>query len=143
MTVASVDTVERNVHKTNEWLKEMGEELGTDDREVLWRYLRAYLQVLRDRLTVEEAAQLGAQLPELLRGVFFEGFDPTHQPRKVRGLDEFIELVAERAQPVDRDTASLIPLAGTAVLARHVAEGELEDVFSQLPDEIRAVLRPA
>lgn len=143
MTVASVDTVERNVHKTNEWLKEMGEELGTDDREVAWRYLRAYLQVLRDRLTVEEAAQLGAQLPELIRGVFYEGFDPTHQPQRVRDREEFLDLLAERAHPVDRETVGRIAIAGTEVLRRHVTEGELEDVLSQLPMEVRQALETA
>jgi uncharacterized protein (DUF2267 family) len=140
MTVASVDTVERNVHKTNEWLKDLGEELGTDDRETLWRFLRAYLMVLRDRLTVEEAAQLSAQLPELVRGVFFEGFDPTRQPQKIRDREEFIDALIERAQPIDRDTAVRLTRAGTEVLRRHVTEGELDDVLSQLPAGIREML---
>jgi uncharacterized protein (DUF2267 family) len=140
MTVASVDTVERNVHKTNEWLKEMGEELGTDDREVAWRFMRAYLQVLRERLTVDEAAQLAAQLPELLRGVFYEGFDPSRQPEKIRDREQFLALLTERAQPAARDQAGSLAAAGTAVLRRHVTAGEVDDVLSQLPREIRETL---
>jgi len=135
-----VDTVERNVHKTNEWLKDMGEELGTDNREVAWRFLRAYLQVVRERLTVDEAAQLAAQLPELLRGVFYEGFDPTRQPEGIRDREEFLALLTERAQPSDRDQAGLLAAAGTAVLRRHVTAGEIDDVLSQLPAEIRDTL---
>jgi uncharacterized protein (DUF2267 family) len=97
MTVASVDAVERTVHKTNQWLDDLAAELGTQDERRAWSVLRAYLQVLRDRLTVDEAAQLAAQLPDLLRGVFYEGFDPGHQPQRIRDREQFLELLAERA----------------------------------------------
>lgn len=69
MTTASVDSIERTVQKTNEWIAELERELGTESRAEAWRALRAYLQVLRDRLTLDEGAQLAAQLPQLLRGV--------------------------------------------------------------------------
>ena len=68
MATTHVDAIERSVQKTNEWLKELARELGTDERTT-WRVLHAYLQVLRDRLTIDEAAQLAAQVPVLLRGV--------------------------------------------------------------------------
>jgi uncharacterized protein (DUF2267 family) len=42
--------------------------------------LGAVLHALRDRLTVEETAQLGAQLPMLVRGIFYAEWDPVkHQ----------------------------------------------------------------
>ncbi|HEX8854823.1 MAG TPA: DUF2267 domain-containing protein [Thermoleophilaceae bacterium] len=140
MTVGSVDAVERTVHKTNEWLGDMAGELGTDDKEDAWRALSGYLQVLRDRLTLDEGAQLAAQLPHLLRGVFYEGFDPGHQPEKIRDRDVFLSLLAERAVLADAEEAAVTATAGTRVLRRHVTEGELEDVFVQLPREIRALL---
>jgi len=102
--------------------------------------LRAYLQVLRDRLTIDEAAQLAAQLPHLLRGVFYEGFDPGHQPEKIRDRDVFLARLADRAQLPDADEAAAAARAVTRLLRRHVTLGELEDVLSQLPTEIREVL---
>jgi hypothetical protein len=36
MTVASVHSVERTVHKTNEWLKDLDAELGIEDRDDAW-----------------------------------------------------------------------------------------------------------
>jgi uncharacterized protein (DUF2267 family) len=140
MPATSVDTVERNVHKTNEWLNELAGELGVEDRETAWRVLRAYLQVLRDRLTVEEAAQLAAQLPDLLRGVFYEGFDPSRQPEKIRDRETFLARIAERAALPDPEEAAPAVAAATRVLRRHVSEGEFEDVMSQLPKEIRQLL---
>src|SRR4051795_10975062 len=138
MSIRSVDAVERSVDKTNEWVKAMAAELGTDDREDAWRLLRADLQVLRDELTVDEAAQLAAQLPMVLRGAFWEGFDPGHQPQKLRHREQFLARVAERAQLADLTEAARAAQATTRVLSEHITEGELDDVFSQLPGEVRA-----
>jgi uncharacterized protein (DUF2267 family) len=142
MSVRSVDAVERSVHKTNEWLTELTRELGTETDEVAWRILRAYLQILRDRLTVDEAAQLAAQLPHVLPGAFFDGFDPSRQPEKIRDRDTFLARLADRAQLPDPAEAERAAAAVTRVLRRHVSQGELNDVLAQLPSEIRDVLEP-
>lgn len=139
MSVESVDAVERSVHKTNEWLSELAGELD-EDREEAWRILKAFLQVLRDELVVDEAAHLAAQLPLVLRGAFYEGFDPGPQPTKLRQRDRFLTVLAERARvpaPADAERAAE---AATHVLRRHVTEGELDDVLAQLPSEVREVL---
>lgn len=143
MTTTSVDAIERTVQKTNAWVAELSRELGTEGRPEAWRMLRGYLQVLRDRLTIDEGAQLAAQLPQLLRGAFYEGFDPGHQPEKVRDRDTFLAELAERAQLEDLDEAARLASAATRVLRRHVAPGELDDVLAQLPEEIREVLHSA
>jgi uncharacterized protein (DUF2267 family) len=140
MSVRTVDTIERNVQKSMEWLAELADELGTEDRETAWRVLRAYLQVLRDRLTIDEGAQLAAQLPHLLRGVFYEGFDPGHQPEKIRDREAFLARLAERAQLGDTAQAAQVAAAATRVLRRHVAAGEFNDILAQMPKEIRDVL---
>ena len=141
MPIAHIDTIERSVQKTNQWLQELVNELGTDGR-TSWRVLRGYLQVLRDRLTIAEAAQLAAQLPHVLRGVFYEGFDPGHQPQKIRDPDVFLARFADHAQLREGDDPATAVAAVTRVLRRHVAGGEVDDVLSQLPLEIRNVLEP-
>lgn len=143
MTIRSADAVERSTHKTNQWLKELMAELDLDDREEAWRLLKAYFQLLRERLTVDEAAQLAAQLPLVLRGAFYEGFDPSRQPQRLRDREEFLARMIEHAQPIDPTTAQRAAQAATTVLRRHVSEGEVEHALAQLPDELRAVLVPA
>jgi uncharacterized protein (DUF2267 family) len=128
MAIRSVDSIERSVHKTNEWLSELAAELGNGDREEAWRVLRAYLQLLRDRLNIDEAAQLAAQLPLVLRGAFYEGFDPGHQPVKLRDRDEFLGRLAEYAQLAGPAEAARAAEGATRVLRRHVTAGELDDV---------------
>jgi uncharacterized protein (DUF2267 family) len=142
MSLSSVDGIERSVHKTNQWINELAQELGGEDREDAWRILRAYLQVLRDELTVDEAAQLAAQLPLVLRGAFYEAFDPSRQPAKLRDREQFVAAFAERAQ-LDPDRAAEAVEAATRVLRRHVTEGEFDDVLAQLPSEVREVLQAA
>jgi uncharacterized protein (DUF2267 family) len=143
MTVHSVDSIDRSVHKTNEWLSDLAAELGSEDRKEAWRVLRAYLQTLRDQLTVDEAAQLAAQLPLVIRGAFWEGFDPGRAPAKVRDRDQFLVLLAERAQLGSTEEAARAAEAATAVLRPHVTAGEVEDVLAQLPTELREVLSHA
>jgi uncharacterized protein (DUF2267 family) len=141
MSIRSASSIERSVHKTNEWLSDLEAELGSEDRDDAWRILKAYLQVLRDRLTVGEAAQLAAQLPLILRGAFWEGFDPGRQPARIRDRDEFLELLAERAQLEGSGEATRAAEAATRVLERHVTGGELDDVLAQLPTDVREVLQ--
>jgi uncharacterized protein (DUF2267 family) len=142
MSLRSVDAVERSVHKTNEWLSDLAEELDVD-RDDAWRILKGFLQVLRDELTVDEAAQLAAQLPLVVRGAFYEGFDPSSQPARLRQLDTFLTVLAERARLDGPAEAERAARAATSVLRRHVTAGELDDLLSQLPAEVREVLAAA
>lgn len=143
MSVGTVDNIERTVQKTNEWVAQLADELGTEDHENAWRVLRAYLQVVRDRLTIDEAAQLAAQLPHLLRGVFYEGFDPGHQPEPIRDRETFLARFAERAVLGDAAEAERAAAAATRVLRRHLTVGEFDDVLAQLPRDIAQVLESA
>jgi uncharacterized protein (DUF2267 family) len=140
MSTTTIDSIQRTVQKTREWLGDFERELGTDDSAYAWRALSGYLQVLRDRLTVDEAAELAAQLPQLLRGVFYEGFDPSRQPERIRDREMFLAKLAQRARLGDAGEAARVAAAATRMLRRHVAQGELEDVLAQLPAEIRDVL---
>jgi uncharacterized protein (DUF2267 family) len=140
MSVQTVDSIERSVHKTNEWLKDLAAELGEEDRDDAWRILKGYLQVLRDELTVDEAAQLAAQLPLVLRGAYYEGFDPSDTPARLRHRDEFLARLQERARLPGPDDAERAADAATTVLRRHVTAGEFDDVLAQLPAEVRELL---
>ena len=79
-----LDTFDKTVRKSNLWLKDVMERLDTRDRHHAYSTLRAVLHALRDRIGAESSAHLGAQLPMLLRGLFYEGWDPTGKPTKER-----------------------------------------------------------
>ena len=135
-----LDVWDRSVEKANIWVNDVAAELETDDRHHAYRVLRAYLHALRDRLTVTEAAQLAAQLPLLIRGVFYEGWTPGSAHRGRRDAARFLDDVADEALLHGETEASYAVAAVARVLRRHVSAGELEDVERLLPQELRPLL---
>src|SRR6266508_6772917 len=136
MGATSLDVFDTTVQKTNRWLNELMQVLGWQEKQKAYLALRAVLHALRDRLTVEEVAQLGAQLPMLIRGFYYEGWDPTGKPLRLRRPEGFLALIAQEF-PRDLDDYEPLARAVFAVLARRVSEGEIEDVKQVLPEGIR------
>jgi uncharacterized protein (DUF2267 family) len=124
------------------WVKDMMLELRLDDADRAYHALRAGLQALRDRMSVEEAAQLSAQLPMLIRGMFFEGWNPTGKPLRIRHREDFLALVREKYFPHRDASADDIVVALFKVLGRHVTAGEITDIMLTLPNEIVEVVSP-
>ncbi len=134
-----VDVIDTTVQKTYQWIDEISEELGGVGRREAYRDLRAFLQTIRDRLTVDLAAELGAQLPMLVRGIYYEAWDPSQAPVKMKA-EEFVEVFIDRAVlPPEREPLAALG-AAARVLRRHVTEGETENVLLSLPLEIRRLL---
>jgi uncharacterized protein (DUF2267 family) len=129
------------VHKTNRVLREIERAYGwpKERRNQSYGALRSVLHALRDRLTVEEAAQLSAQLPMLIRGIYFEGWDPSDVPVKMH-REEFLERVRRNFPwEVEGGTERLVQRVLQA-LRLHITEGEWEDVKSSVPQDLAAVL---
>jgi len=137
MSATGLDTFDTTLHKTNSWLTDLMQALGWPDRHKAYLALRATLHALRDRLTVEEVAQLGAQLPLLIRGVYYEGWDPTGKPLRVRHREEFLARIEQEFRGADPIDPEGVARAVFLVLATRVSEGEIEDVQQVLPAELR------
>jgi len=139
MTTTGLSVFDTTVQKTNLWLKEVMEELHFDDPEQAYRALRAVLHALRDRLIIEEAADLAAQLPMLLRGLYFEGWRPAGKPLKERHLADFLQHVRSQLAGREADDPQAVTQAVFAVLARHLPAGQVADIRQGLPEPVRAL----
>jgi len=124
--------------RAHDWLASVARQLGTDDRYEANRALRAWLHVVRDRLTVDAAAHLGAQLPELLRGVYVEGWVPGRTPTRYTAA-EFVDLFAHVANVPVADAAATAA-AVTAALRERFSDGQLDHALAQLPKSLRSLL---
>jgi len=133
----SLDVFESTLHKTHAWLKDLMHEMGWEDRYKAYIAMRVTLHALRDRLTVEEVAQLGAQLPMLIRGFYYEGWDPTGKPVRERHAEQFLAHIARQFAGDASVEPAQVARGFFAVLGRRVSEGEIEDVRQVLPAEIR------
>jgi len=140
MTTTRIDIIDRSVEKAHIWINDLAEELGTEDGQHAYRVLRAFLHALRDHLSVDEAAALAAQLPIFVRGVFYEGWDPSRTPEHTRDLDSFLRRIAAEAQLAGETEASFAAAAANRVLDRHVSAGEAVSVLRSLPEPLRELL---
>lgn len=84
-----------------------------------------------------EAAQLSAQLPLLIRGIFYEGWRPSDTPLMKQHKDSFVaridaKLVGYPEYRGEEDIRTVFKL-----LNARISEGEVEDIRSALPSPIR------
>lgn len=130
---------QRTLQQTHEWLHELMRELVWDDEQKAQRALRAVLHALRDRLTLAEAVQLGAQFPALLRGYYFEGWRPSDRPAKERRLGEFLQHVRDAFPRGEQVDVQEVVEAVFRVLSRRVSAGEVWDLNCVLPHAVRSL----
>ena len=140
MSQSTLESVEHSVETTNVWLDELAAELGSGDRSEAYRVLGAVLHALRDRIGPSESAHLAAQLPPLIRGVFYEDWVPSRTPEHYCDGEAFLWRVARDAHLHGETEASFAVSAVATVLNRHLSVGELGDVLTVLPPHVRAVI---
>jgi uncharacterized protein (DUF2267 family) len=133
----SFELFDGTLQKTDLWLGHLMRLLPTDDRQVAYLALRASLHALRDRLSVEEVAQLGAQLPMLIRGFYYEGWDPTGKPLKIRHRQQFLDRITSELAYVNDNGPEDVARAVFTLLVQRISDGEIEDVKQVLPVDIR------
>lgn len=141
MSFTGVGSLDRSIDKSNAWLAGIEEGFGTHDRRLAYRVARAWLHSLRDRLTVEVAAHFAAQLPELLRGVFYDGWNPSRVPLKY-GRPEYVARFAREARIHQSDVPKAVAVV-TATVRQHVSAGAVAEAFALLPGDLRELLEPA
>lgn len=145
MSATGLETFDTTLQQTNLWLKDILEELRWEDRRLAYHGLRGTLHALRDHLTVDECAHFAAQLPLLIRGIYYEGWDPSRVPLRERHREEFLARIDAEFQRGPRINPLRVAQAVLSVTARHISAGEAKQVHDRLPREIRELwpVRPA
>jgi len=139
MSTTGLSVFDETLQITNIWLNDVMARLGTDDRHRGYLALRTTLHALRDRLPPESAVHLAAQLPMLVRGIYYEGWRPSETPSPDRLRDEFLARIEAAFRRDWTADAEGIARGVFAVLADRLSDGEVGKVVHQLPREIRAL----
>jgi uncharacterized protein (DUF2267 family) len=135
-------TVRQLSHATQQvqaWLNDLSRRQPFENQEQAYSYLRAVLHAIRDRLTPEEVAHVGSQLPMIVRGFYFEGWRPVLAPNEFATRAELYDRVRESLGSTQGpETLDVEEATGTVIdfLADHLDEGLLRHVTSQLPGNI-------
>lgn len=139
MSARGLEVIDSTVQKTYEWINELRNRLDWgSDRDAL-RLLRAVLHQVRDRVHVNEAAQFSAQLPLLIKGMFFEGWQPHLVPLEDRTATDFISAIEHHVGDAaeyrgQQDVRTVLNL-----LNARISAGEVNDIRANLPEGIRAL----
>ncbi|MDW6024791.1 DUF2267 domain-containing protein [Mesorhizobium sp. BAC0120] len=136
MTQTSISSFSYAAQQAQQWVNELAEDLDWNVHRA-YHLLKAVLTALRDWLSPEEAADLSAQLPLLIRGIYFEGWDPSLSPATERKKRDFVIRVEKSfgfETNIDFDTAIN---AVFKLLDRHISHGEIVEVRNSMKKSLR------
>lgn len=139
MSDTHVAALEHSIQQTNIWLKTLAEEGELGDRQHAYNALRAVLHVLRDRLTPEQAVHLGAQLPIVVRGIYFEGWRIGDTPVRQRNPEDFATQVEGQLPPQFPLDAATVTKIVFYLLSRELDPGETSKIICALPFPLRGL----
>ncbi len=139
MSESGVAALDHTLQETNVWLKAIADQLHLGDRHHAYNALRAVLHALRDRLPPEVAVHLGAQLPMLVRGIYYEGWHMAGQPTKERQAQEFADHVLKGLPPQFPADPLTVTRGVFEILWEKLDPGEFAKLMNHLPDSLRTL----
>lgn len=130
---------EKHIFESYRWVYETALALDrTGEPSLAYHGLRGVLFALRDRMPLEEVFQFSAQMPVHIRGIFFEGYNPTNKPQKFH-VAELLDRIEQEVRPQsDLDPRNIFK-AVLQVLHQHISEGELNDIYAAMPGDIKTL----
>jgi len=132
-----VKAFQTTLHNSNEWVISLMTTYDYLDANKAFVLLRATLKALRDRIPANEAHHLGTQLPALIRGYYYEGWDPDKKPTKDKTQEDFLLSVRYHlGGHDDLDLGAAVPRALTVIFQK-IDKGEADDVIHALPKKIQ------
>lgn len=138
MSRNGLEAFDRTLEKTHQFINDVAQQLNIEDKHIAFIGVKAVLHALRDRIPLEEAAQLGSQLSPLLAGFYYQGWKPAATPTKERSVDAFVDKVRgnipDGHYPTEIET---LIRSVFATLSKWVTKGEIDDVVNMLPADVQ------
>lgn len=126
----------------NLWLRKLEERLPLEAPSQSVTALRVVLHALRDRLTPEAAVHLSAQLPLVIRGLFYEGWKPSQTPSADDDIETFCAHIGMGLTPGFPSDPRSVASAVFDLLWEELDVGETAKVIDLLPHSLRVLWPP-
>lgn len=133
--MTTLQDLDKAASAAREWVDDLTHRLGWHDRERVYLVLIAALHALRDCVGHDEAVYLGACLPTLLRGLYYEGWHPGRHP-EAKSRRAFLERIHDGVHRDPAVDAEQVARAVLALLADRLPAAEIEDVKAATPREL-------
>jgi uncharacterized protein (DUF2267 family) len=138
-----IKLLKKNIDKIYEWIKDIEERLAWDDEDnsKALSVLRSTLHVLRDNIPLNNLANFSAQLPIVIRGLLFEGWQPKNSILKTRRKEDFLEHIFYNLPDSHRDiNIEQAVIIVFRTLADKIDAQEIEKIKKVLPSSIREIM---
>lgn len=147
MCVIMAVNFDKFAHEGNEFINELAKKLHqTENKGQVSILVRAVLHVLRDRITIPQSFNLMAQLPMFLKGIYVDQWKYRERPASIRTMQEFCQAVedeqakyGEREFDWEASTEELVKAVLEVIGMRYISAGEISDIVSELPAELKQV----
>ena len=132
-------------NEANTFLKDYTKKLNLKDTEKAGRILSSILHGLRDVISIEESLNLIAQFPMFLKAVYVNGWS-ARKKEKIKTMTEFIDLVRKyngvtSVHDFESDDVAENYIFTTFIqLRKYISLGELEDIRTELPKELKSMV---
>lgn len=139
MSTTGLESIDHTVQLTHAWINDLDALLRWNDKHKSFRVLAVVLHALRDWLPINEAADLAAQLPTHLRGVYYEQWRPAAVPAKRRSKADFLGRVNAAFANDPLPELEFTVTAVFLLLSDKITTGEISNVRDSLPADLRAL----
>ncbi len=129
----------RTLNLTPDWIEEVMKEMNRDDFHKAYIALKTVLHAVRDRINPDVVMDLGAQLPMLIRGFYFEGYNLSYKPEKIRHREEFLEKLHQGRTALQNEDPEAVLGAVLKVIHNRITTGEIEDVRESFPRQLESL----
>lgn len=137
LSLRSLRELDGAVPATTAWIDDLTQRLGWKDRDKVYAALIATLHALRDWLPRDESIYIGAHLPPLLRGFYYEGWHGIEHPGKTRRA--FLERIHDGVHREPGIDAEVVAKAVLALLASRLPEAEIENAKAVTPEDLHGL----
>lgn len=134
-----IDMFDTTLQESYGWVRDVLRETGWEDRHYCLQALRGVLHAVRDEITADQSGHLSAQLPTLIRGIYFEGWDPSKAPALSRDPEAFLD----RVRPHFTGYGEAVDFSWLARCVLRVLRSrigaEYEKIKATIPKEVRQI----